>query len=98
MKTEILDHINDPKQLEKLFRTNKVQFKREFSNLYPELKGNSLADFWNERLNYETDEINWGSGRDLLFVVFACLVAGLIAKLPAFFNIDEEFFYPRNIG
>jgi hypothetical protein len=98
MKDEILKLINDPGQLEKLYRTNKTHFKREFGILYPELKGNPLADFWNERLNYETDEINWGSGKELLLVVFACLVAGIIAKLPAIFNLDEEFFYPRNIG
>lgn len=98
MKDEIIKHIQDPGHLEKLYRMNKSTFKREFGTLYPELKGNSLADFWNERLNYETDEINWGSGKELLFVVFASLVAGVIAKLPAFLNIDEEYFYPRNIG
>jgi hypothetical protein len=98
MKDEIIKHIQDPGHLEKLYRTNKSTFKREFGTLYPELKGNSLADFWNERLNYETDEINWGSGKELLFVVFASLVAGVTAKLPAFLNIDEEYFYPRNIG
>jgi hypothetical protein len=98
MKDEILTHLNEPRQLEKLYRTNKVPFKREFSTLYPELKGNPLADFWNERLNYESDEINWGTGRQLLFVIIASLVAGFIAKLPAFLSISEEFFYPRNIG
>lgn len=98
MKAEILTHLNDPGQLEKLYRTNKVNFKRSFSALYPELKGNSLADFWNERLNYETDEINWGTRGELLFVIIATLVAGLIAKLPALLSIDEEFFFSRNIG
>ncbi|RNI23554.1 DUF4153 domain-containing protein [Rufibacter latericius] len=98
MKEEIRTHMNDPKHLEKLYRANKAPFKREFSLLYPELKGNTLADFWNERLNYENDEINWGTRRELLFVLIASVVAGLIAKLPTFFAIDEEFFYPRNIG
>ena len=98
MKDEILAHLNKPTQLEKLYRANKVSFKREFNTLYPELKGNVVADFWNERLNYESDEINWGSKRELLFVLIAALVAGVIAKLPAFFSISEDFFYPRNIG
>lgn len=98
MKDEILTHLNDPKQLEKMYRTNKASFKRSFSALYPDLKGNPVADFWNERLNYEIDEINWGTGSELLFVIIASLVAGVIAKLPAFLSIDEEFFYPRNIG
>jgi len=98
MKDEILTHLNDPRQLEKLYRTNKLPFKREFSTLYPELKGNPLADFWNERLNYESDEINWGTGRELLFVIIASLTAGVIAKLPALLSVTEAFFYPRNIG
>lgn len=38
MKDEILKYIDDPRQLEKLYRTNKVPFKREFSTLYPSLK------------------------------------------------------------
>ena len=98
MKDEILSHLNDPGKLERLYRNNKVPFKREFSTLYPELKGKPIADFWNERLNYETDEINWGTGRELLFVILAALVAGFIAKIPALFQVDEEFFYLRNIG
>ena len=98
MKDEILAHLDDPRQMERLYRTNKVPFKREFSTLYPQLKGNTLADFWNERLNYESDEINWGSRRELLFVVIASVIAGVIAKLPAFLSISDEFFYPRNIG
>lgn len=85
-------------ELEKLYRANKIQFKREFTELYPDVKGNPLADFWNERLNYESEEINWGSGKDLMFVVCAALVAGIIAKVPAIFGINEEYFYSRNIG
>ncbi|EMR03320.1 hypothetical protein ADICEAN_01574 [Cesiribacter andamanensis AMV16] len=57
-----------------------------------------MAECWNERLTYESDEINWGSGRELAFVLLAALVAGLIAKLPAILPISEEAFYPRNIG
>ncbi len=98
MKEEILTHLNDPGKLEKLYRSNKVQFKREFSSIYPQLKGNTLADFWNERLNYEADEINWGTRKELMFVLIASLLAGFIAKLPHIFAINEDFFYPRNIG
>ena len=98
MKSEILAHLNEPRQLETMYRTNKVQFKRAFNTLYPELEGNTLADFWNERLNFESDDISWGSRRELIFVIIAALVAGTIAKLPTILNINEEFFYSRNIG
>lgn len=98
MKDKILNHLNEPRQLESLYRSNKIQFRRDFQSLYPQLKGSPLADCWHERLNYENDEINWGSGRELLMVILAALVAGLIAKLPAIFSLNEEFYYPRNIG
>ncbi|SKB87085.1 hypothetical protein [Daejeonella lutea] len=98
MREEIIANQNDPRVLEQMYRINKAGFKKEFTSLYPELKGNSLADFWNERLNYEKEEISWGTSKELLFVVIASLIAGFIAKFPAIFAIDEEFFYPRNIG
>ncbi len=98
MKDQILTNFKDPVSLEKLYRNNKNTFKKDFNALYPELKGSTLAEFWNERLNFESEDINWGSARELIFVLLASLVAGFIAKLPAIFGIDEEFFYPRNIG
>jgi hypothetical protein len=98
MKNDILAYLDNPRQLEKIYRTNKMPFKREFALLYPELKGNAIADFWNERLNYESDEINWSTGRELLFIILAALLAGVIAKLPALLSLHEDFFYPRNIG
>lgn len=98
MKQEILNHIEDPGYLEKLYRSNKSAFKDEFSLLYPELAGKSMAVFWNERLNYESNAISWGKRSDLIFVVIACLLAGLIAKIPSFLSVSEDYFYPRNIG
>ncbi len=98
MKDEIIANQNDPRVLEQMYRINKSAFKREFTSVYPELQGNALADFWNERLNFEKEDINWGSSRELLFVIIASLIAGFIAKFPAIFSLDEEFFYPRNIG
>lgn len=98
MKSEILNSLNDHRQLERLYRTDKMQFKRAFVALPPELKTNPLADFWSERLRYESEEINWGSRAELVFVVLAALLAGAMAKIPALFSIPEEFFYSRNIG
>ncbi|MCC9168038.1 hypothetical protein [Pontibacter harenae] len=98
MKNEILTNMQDPGQLERLYRDNKLAFKKEFNALYPALKDNTLANFWKERLNYESEEISWGTGGELLFVVVLSLLAGTVAKLPAFLPVGEEFFYPRNIS
>jgi hypothetical protein len=98
MKDQILGYINNPNELEKLYRSNKSLFKREFNTLYTEISGSPIAGFWNERLNYEGDELNWATGRELLFVIIAALFAGILARLPAIFHLDEEFFYTRNTG
>jgi hypothetical protein len=98
MKEEILSNLDNPGQLERLYRTDKSTFRRAFNALSPELKDNKLLEFWHERLNFAREEIAWGTSKDLLCVVVAALLAGVIAKIPAFFQIDEDFFYPRNIG
>lgn len=98
MKNDILLNIDNPHELEKLYRQNKSRFKQQFSILYPELKENKIANFWNERLNFESEELNWGTAREITFVVIASVLAGTIAKLPAIFNLDQESFYQRNIG
>jgi hypothetical protein len=98
MKDDILNHIEDPAYLENLYRKDKSVFKETFAQVYPEIEGNKLAEFWHERLNYESNSISWGSKTEVLFVVIASFLAGLIAKIPTAFSISEDFFYPRNIG
>lgn len=98
MKEQILTNLDNPGQLEKLYRADKPAFKREFRSLYPELKDNLLAGFWHERLNFASEEISWGTRTELVLVIAASLLAGMIAKLPAIARIDEAFFYSRNIG
>src|SRR4030095_11604966 len=97
-RSEILAKIDNPKELEKLYQDNKTAFKAEFNLLYPELTDNKLADYWHERLNYESSEISWGSKNELIFVIIASLLAGVIAKLPELLNINPELFYRRNAG
>jgi len=98
MKNEILSNLTNPGQLERLYRTDKQSFKRAFKALYPELKDNTLLGFWNERLNFASEDISWGARKDLVFVIIASIIAGVIAKLPAILSIDKDFFYTRNIG
>ncbi|MEO5890527.1 MAG: hypothetical protein ABIQ31_09755 [Ferruginibacter sp.] len=97
-KLELLMKIENPKLLEKLYRENKAAFKTAFNLLYPELTDNKLADYWKERLNYESSEISWGSRKELTFVIIAAFTAGAIAKLQVLLNIDMDFFYQRNIA
>jgi len=98
MEEEIIGNFDNPKHLERLYRENKSAFKVAFNNIYPEFKDNQIAQVWYERLNFENEEILWGNKKDLFFTVVASVVAGFLAKIPAFTAIEEEFFYPRNIS
>lgn len=98
MKEEILKNLENPRELEAMYRDDKTAFKKEFSLIYDTIQDHKTAQIWNERLNFESDEISWGSGRDLIFVIAASFIAGLLAKLPDFTTIAASYFYPRNIG
>ena len=98
MKEEIINNIGNPRQLENLYRDNKTTFRRAFNLLYPTIKENTTAQIWNERLNFESNDISWGTGSDLTFVLIASLLAGAIAKIPDFAVIKPDYFYPRNIA
>lgn len=106
MKEQILNNINNPGELERLYRGDKTRFRREFMALYTELKGSPVADTWYERLHYSEnekrasmqEEIRWGDKREITLVALLILIAWVVAKIPAITGIDEEFFYTRNIG
>jgi hypothetical protein len=98
MKEQIKNNLTNPNQLEKLYRENKTAFKKEFNSLFPDIKENTTAQIWNERLNFESEEISWGTKNELVFVIIASFIAGVIAKLPHFFGFTETFFYQRNFA
>lgn len=98
MLSEISASLNDPQQLEKMYRADKAAFKKIFNAQYAALSGNPVADCWYERLNYEQDTGSRSSKKELFIIITLAVLAGCISKLPAWLGIDEDFFYPRNVG
>jgi hypothetical protein len=99
MKDKIITALQDPMQLELLYRSNNDQFREVFNEIYPTLEKNNITDVWNIRLNYQAAEkISWGNKTEWMVMGLLCLTATFIAKMPQLFKIDEEFFYTRNIG
>lgn len=98
MKESIQSLWDNPNLLEKYYRNSKSEFKQEFNLLYPQLKGQPLAEFWHERLSYESETIFWGTKNELGLVALISLIAGILIKFPAIFSIDEEYFFSRNAG
>ena len=98
MKTEILNNLDNPRQLEKLYREDASSFKKEFNQIYPGQQDKASLAFWNERLNYEATKPSWGSTTELVIVIVFALLAGLIASIPNITGIDNEKFLFRNIS
>lgn len=98
MNESLLSLLDQPAELEKRYRKNKSSFTKSFNELYPSIQGHPVADAWYERLNYESEGVQWGSKADWLFILIAAAIAGTLAKLPAFFTLQEDEFYARNIG
>lgn len=98
MNKNIINNLNNPGQLEKLYRENKANFKKEFNLIYPENKDLLVLQYWNERLNYETEKKLFGTKKELLFVLVIALLAGLVANIPNITGINEERFFSKNIA
>jgi hypothetical protein len=96
MVSHIADLLDKPRELELLYRGNKAGFQREFDRIYPEISTHPVAQVWYERLNYSP--VPPVTSGNYWFLIITCFLAGFLAKLPDFFPIAEEFYYPRNIG
>ena len=97
MNERILAQIDNPVQLEKLYRENNAEFKKQFNEIYPNYKDKIGLQVWNERLNFESDKIALGSKNEILAVMVFILVGGLIANIPNITGINEESFFSKNI-
>ncbi len=98
MRSEILNNLDNPKQLEKLYRDNKVIFKKEFNQIYPGHTENKALGVWYERLNFENEKHGIGTKNEIGVVVAFALIAGLIGHIPNFTSLDQEYFFSRNIS
>ena len=98
MENEIKININNPKQLEKLYREHKGNFTTAFNTVFQELRDEPAAQAWHERLNYKDESVFWGSKNEILFIVVAAFVGGLIAKMPSFLGVEYDVYMSKNIG
>ncbi|MEP7323616.1 MAG: hypothetical protein ABI761_16950 [Saprospiraceae bacterium] len=98
LREEIIASLDNPRQLEKVYRENKTNFKKEFKMIYPRIQDKTISQIWNERLNFENEDISWGTTREWTFIIIASIISGLIAKIAQFASIDPEFYYTRNLA
>lgn len=96
--SNILENLSKPEQLEKLFRSEPTKFRTAFNEIYSDVEKTELINYWQIRLNYKEPSMFKFDRSQLTLVIILSIFAGLIAKLPFIFNLDEELFYTRNVG
>lgn len=97
MKSDIIGNLSNPQQLEKLYRDNKAEFKKQFNEIYPDNNDNIVLQVWNERLNVESEKVTLGSKKEIVGVIVLIIFGGLIANIPNITGINEESFFAKNI-
>ena len=98
LRASILQHIEEPATLERLYRMDALAFGRTFSQIYPLVKDQVIAQVWYERLNHQQFTSVRSIRRDWVYIFFATLLAGLLMKMPDIFGLKDDVFYPRNIA
>lgn len=96
MKETILQNIDQPEQLEKLYRKDHSAFIKSFNQIYSDYKDHQNIQFWNLRLNYKEDKISLGANKELWVVVILAIVAGLFANISNLPKVNQELFFLRN--
>jgi len=99
MKQQIIENIHNPDHLERLYRDNKQDFRKAFSEISNEYDS-ELVRFWKLRLAPEAEIESRGFLRlDLLIVIILSMISGLLAKLPELFSqINEGSFFKRDLA
>ena len=98
MKEKIIQHLDHPEEIEKLYRANKSSFKKSFSAIEADYSNHIVVQCWKARLENRKNEINWGSLNNFIWLLVLCTFTSILAKLPSIFSISEETYYSRNIG
>lgn len=102
METKIKENIDNPEQLERLYRADKKGFQKAFNEIYQEIANFKMADFWKARLNFnlQSDSKIKVRKTDVLFLIVTCLITGFLVKLPQIFDIklNDYFYYEKNVG
>lgn len=98
MKQRIIENINSPVDLEKLYRENPLDFSRAFNQI-PDDYDSDLVRFWKIRLAQGKENENKGFLKiDLFVLIGLSLITALLIKIPVIFpQISEDSFFMRNL-
>ncbi|SFC23482.1 protein of unknown function [Alkalibacterium subtropicum] len=98
-RNQVISNIDDPHELEKLFREDPDAFKRSFEEAWERNAQSLVLAVWHERLNYQEETGSKKArfmNKDFLFMGFMALLAGLTSR--GLFHLAlEELITPINL-
>jgi len=101
MKNKIKANIDNPQQLETLYRGDPKKFEKAFFEIYPEITAHKSSEFWKTRLEYDSKKegdvkIN---KNEILVLIIACAITAFLIEIPQWFNLTaKDAFFSRNLG
>lgn len=99
MEQQILDNINQPAELESLYRNNKARFSAAFFRLYPTIANTPVVETWKQRLSYSAPtSFVFGSSKEIIWVLLLAIVSGCIAHLPTWLSLSASEFFAKHVG
>ena len=101
MKSKIKESIDNPQQLEKLYRENPKEFKKAFFEIYPEIATHKSSEFWKTRLEFDNQKegVVKISKNEILLLIIACALTAFLIEIPQWFNLTaKDAFFSRNLG
>jgi len=100
MENLITKNLEQPFELERLYRQQPEKFMKAFPEVFKENQNLTILKVWHERLNFDMtkdERIEPDAKRkDLLLIIVISLLAGTIARF-LFPSIDKGFINPANI-
>ena len=102
MKENIRKNIDNPEELERLYRADRKSFESDFEEVSQDISDTELIRFWKIRLNSEKTPISLkrSFSADIILLGAACLISAILIKIPGLINlkIPDLLFYERNAG
>lgn len=93
--SKILKSINNPEELERLYRENQTTFKKTYKKVLEDRPDSMLLRAWRARFEYGETIVQKLSSLDLGIMIMLCFIAGSLLKIPDWTTVHESYFYPR---
>ena len=89
----ILDKLQQPDMLEEAYRKSPESFKAELSRAMEINRDSETLKVWHARLHYNAPSSF--THTSFLFLLGICLLATFLVKIPVFFEVEGDWYYPR---